>query len=282
MSFPETRKTLIARLASEGTEADWQQFSADYWGPVVRFVGRIGRIPIDQAEDVAGELFVVLLRSPLLGRWQQQPSARLRSLLCGIARNLLSNRQRVELNRRRLLHEAAAEGVLPAIAAEASEYEPAVHDLDAFYRAWVDELLAETMRSVMSQFHAEGKGDYFRALYGRICEGLTAAEIGAALNSSPSIVENYLRVAKARLARALSDQVRQHVQRYSKSEDVVAEFEQEWAQLSQYLEKYGGLDEAIRQEVTSLDRLPGGGGQTRSFQKLQKHIQKVDSSIRPA
>src|SRR5687767_550262 len=169
MNFPETRNTLIARLASGGTESDWQQFAADYWGPVVRFAGRIGRIPLDQAEDIAGELFLVLLRSPLLVRWQQAPSAKLRSLLCAIARNLLSNRQRIEQNRRRLLQNAVAEGELCAFPNDGAEHEPAAADLDAFYRAWVDELLAETMRTVMSQFHAEGKGDYFRALYGRVC-----------------------------------------------------------------------------------------------------------------
>src|SRR5262245_58988204 len=121
MNFPETRKTLIARLAGGGTDSDWQQFAVDYWRSVVRFAERVGRIPLDQAEDIAGELFLVLLRSTLLNRWQQAPSAKLRSLLCAIARNLLTNRQRIEQNRRRLLQHAVADGDLCACPAGGGE-----------------------------------------------------------------------------------------------------------------------------------------------------------------
>src|SRR5262245_49962171 len=143
MNFPETRKTLIARLAGGGTETEWQQFVIDYWRPVVRFAGRVSRIPLDQAEDIAGELFLILLRSNLLNRWQQAPGAKLRSLLCAIARNLLSNRQRIEQNRRRLLQNAAADGDMWGFPAGDGGNEPAAADLDVFYRAWVDELLAD-------------------------------------------------------------------------------------------------------------------------------------------
>lgn len=70
MSFPETRPTLIARLARNANNADWQQFLKDYWGPVVRFAMRAGQMPVDQAEDLASETFLVLLRSPLFHRWE--------------------------------------------------------------------------------------------------------------------------------------------------------------------------------------------------------------------
>ena len=37
MAFPDTRQTLIQRLATTSGEDDWRQFLNDYWGPVCRF-----------------------------------------------------------------------------------------------------------------------------------------------------------------------------------------------------------------------------------------------------
>ena len=53
MVFPQTRVTLIQRLASGGSEEDWGQFLSDYWGPVCRFSLRWGVGTVDDAEDVA-------------------------------------------------------------------------------------------------------------------------------------------------------------------------------------------------------------------------------------
>jgi RNA polymerase sigma factor (sigma-70 family) len=255
MSFPKTRPTLIARLASGGSEADWQQFLSDYWGPVVRFVARAGHISLDQAEDVASETFLVFIRSPLLGRWVGTPTAKLRSLLCSVVRNVLSNRRRVEQGRVQALRRAVEAGDLSALptSAAADAADPTTSDVDTFYAAWVDELLASTMRSVMTELHAEEKGDYFRALYGRVCEGLSAAELGEALAASAAEIENYLRVAKARLRRTLESAVRRHVQRYVPEPDIAAEFRHEWSQLEQHLQRFGGLEQAIRREVESAD-----------------------------
>ena len=255
MSFPDTRPTLIARLASGGSDADWQQFVSDYWGPVVRFISRAGQLPADQAEDVASETFLVFVRSPLLARWVGTPTARLRSLLCGVVRNVLSNRRRVDQGRMQALRRAIEAGDLPAMPTSAAgdAAEPAVSDVDTFYAAWVDELLASTMRSVMKELHAEGKGDYFRALYGRVCEGLSAADLGAALEVSATEIENHLRVAKSRLRKNLEAAVRHQVQRYSSEPDLAAEFRNEWNQLEQYLQRFGGLEQAIRHEVESAD-----------------------------
>jgi DNA-directed RNA polymerase specialized sigma24 family protein len=255
-AFPETRPTLIARLASGGSEADWKQFLADYWGPVVRFVARAGQLPLDQAEDVASETFQVFLRSPLLARWVGTPTAKLRSLLCGVVRNVLSNRRRVAQGRVQALKRAIDAGNLSAAPHDdLADAEPATADVDTFYAAWVDDLLASTMRGVMTELHAEGKGDYFRALYGRVCEGLSAAELAEALGASPSEIENYLRVARSRLRRKLDSAVRDHVQRYSPDLEVAAEFHHEWNALEAYLQRYGGLEQAIRREAESPDHM---------------------------
>ena len=69
MSFPETRLTLIQRLAAGGTAEDWQDFLGYYWGPVCRFALRSGAGQLNDAEDVAVQTFEVLWESRLLVRW---------------------------------------------------------------------------------------------------------------------------------------------------------------------------------------------------------------------
>jgi len=268
MSFPETRATLILRLAGGGTEADWRQFLNDYWGPLTRFAVRSGNLPLDQAEDVAAETFVVLLRSPVLSRWHDRPAGKLRTLLCGVVRNLLSNRQRVAGGRRRLLKEVAEAGGIDGVLPVADSPEPSTADLDAFYDAWVDELLAGTMQRLMKELHAEGRGDCFRALYGRVCEGLSAAEIAEAMGVKPPEIDSYLRLARSRLTQRLQADVRRHVEQYSAGESGEEEIQKEWEQLRLHLEQHGGLEAAIRQEAARLDRLPVGSRQSASFRAV--------------
>jgi RNA polymerase sigma factor (sigma-70 family) len=265
MSFPNTQASLIIRLSQGGSETDWQQFLSDYWGPVTRFAARRGNLPLDQAEDVAGEVFVVLIRSTLIARWHDDQSGRLRSLLCGVVRNLLSNRYRVEQGRQRLLRDAASAGGIPEVLPGSDTLDPGTEDLDSFYQAWVDELLSTAMQHVLAELQAEGRGDYFRSLYGRICEGLSAEEIGAALGVSAATIENQLRIAKGRLSRCLSNEVRRHVESYSTQETIETDFENEWSQLGLHLEKFGGLEGAIRLEAVSLDRLPSDVRKSESF-----------------
>lgn len=256
MSFPETQPTLMLRLARGGTDADWQQFLADYWGPLVRFAARCGQLPTDQAEDVVSEVFVLLIRSPLIARWQHQSYGKLRGLLCSVVRKILANRHRVERGRRELLRKVAAAGGLPEVLEVSESAEPSSQDLDAFYRAWVDELLALIMRQTLAELHAEGRGDYFRALYGQVCEKIPVVELARAWGVPASTVENQLRVAKTRLARHLRDEVWKHVERYSTAEQLAEDFELEWRELQAHLRQFGGLDEAIRLEALSLDSLP--------------------------
>ena len=99
MSFPQTRLTLVERLASGGTEEDWRRFLKDYWGPICRFSLRWGARDLDNAEDVASETFEVLWEQRLLVRWASNRSAKLRTLLCSVVRNILSHRNRVRVGR---------------------------------------------------------------------------------------------------------------------------------------------------------------------------------------
>ena len=277
MSFPNTQASLILRLAQGGTETDWQQFLRDYWGPVTRFAARRGNLPLDSAEDVAGEVFVILVRSPLIAHWREAPTGRLRSLLCGIVKNLLSNRNRVEQGRRRLLKDAALGGGVPEILPASDTVDPGAEDLDSFYQAWVEELLAVAMRNVLTELQAEGRGDYFRSLYGRICEELSAEEIGDALGVTAAVVENQLRIAKGRLSRCLTNEVRRHVESYSSPGEVEADFEAEWSRLRMHLEKFGGLERAIQQESASLDRLPYDARNSKAFLSASLEIRRTSA-----
>ena len=103
MPFPQTRLTLIERLASGGSEEDWRRFVEDYHGPVCLFALRSGAKDFDDAEEIALETFEVLWKNRLLTRWVAHQGAKLRSLLCAVVRNLLSNRRRVQEGRQRLM-----------------------------------------------------------------------------------------------------------------------------------------------------------------------------------
>ena len=279
MSFPETRPTLIARLAEGSDQTAWEQFLDDYWGPIVRFAVRIGRLPLDQAEDAASETLLVIYRSNLLSRWQHSPTGKLRSLICGVTRNLLANRQRVERGRRNLLADLAEKGGAPGVLPVHDSPEPAAaHDEDIFYQAWVDELLAQAMRAVREQLYAEDRGDYFRALYGRVCEGLSAGDIAESLDIPVAAVENYLRIARTRLSRTLQVAVQKQVERYSPTADVKAEFEREWSELGRNLDRLGGLETAIRREAGGLSRLPADARASKSFLALRKQVSDNSSS----
>ena len=52
MAFPETRQTLIQRLATTSSQDDWRQFLNDYWGPVCRFAALRASLSPADAEDV--------------------------------------------------------------------------------------------------------------------------------------------------------------------------------------------------------------------------------------
>jgi len=69
--------------------------------------------------------------------------------------------------------QAADDGPLPVTSTpEASE-----DQVDVFYAAWAEDILNRSVESLRDEFHADSKGDYFRVLYGRICEDMSAPEV---------------------------------------------------------------------------------------------------------
>lgn len=251
MTFPETRHTLILRIASGGGDADWREFLADYWEPVCRFVRHRGNLRSHDAEDISAQVFETLLRKQLLLRWSDSPVAKLRTLLCTVARNALSNRNRIDANRAQLLAEMPLQ--------LSDEELDSGDESDFFYTAWVDELLHSASDSLMLDYHKEGRGDYFRVLYSRICEDLSNAEIAELLEIKLSDVDNYFRHARQRLLERIQESVREHVQRYSMSRSAEDDFQSEWKELGRYLEEHGGLEQSIRHAYLEAEagRRPG-------------------------
>lgn len=246
MTFPETRLTLIQRIAKEGSEADWRRFFDDYWRPVFRFSARWGHLTVEDAEDVTSCTFEVLLRAKLLSRWVSDRRARLRTLLCTVVRNLIANRERQQAGRERLLRDNGVflHHFASQLDAIQNVSEPETHN--AFYAAWAEELLENAMEQLLGEFHREGKGDHFRVLHGRICEGLRVPEIALSLNLPVASVDNHYRRAKQRLRELLERQVREHVERYSEPKDVSAEFQREWQDLGEFLVAHGGIEVVLQ------------------------------------
>jgi RNA polymerase sigma factor (sigma-70 family) len=270
MSFPQTRPTLIERLAAGGSEEDWQCFLHDYWGPICRFSLRFGAQNLDDAEEVASETFEVLWEKSLLDRWTSQRSAKLRTLLCTVVRNILSHRHRVRKGHERLLPDLAEQ-----IDASASAHGEQV---DAFYAAWVEDVVQQAVDSLAVEYCGRGRANHLRVLHGRLCLGLTFAQVAELLEITPAAADHALRDAKRRLSEKLEEVLRGQVERYCPAEEVERECSLEWRQLAQYLAEHGGLEDAVRRAHELLDP---SEWKKRERAALSKTVTRLTSIQRP-
>jgi RNA polymerase sigma factor (sigma-70 family) len=245
MTFPHTRLTLIQRLASGGSEDDWRGFLQDYWGPVCRFALRSGAHGLPEAEEIASQTFEVLWENRLLNRWVSNQAAKLRSLLCSVVRQTLATQNRTRA-RREHLHED--------ILRHSAGGETSSPDGDIFYAAWVEEVVEQAVEALAVEYCRKNQGDRIRVLYGRLCEGLTIAELAETLGIKVSTVDFYFRDARDRLAEKLQELVRPRVLRYCAAEEADEEFARQWEELGRFLTAHGGLEEAVRR---SYSLLPG-------------------------
>jgi DNA-directed RNA polymerase specialized sigma24 family protein len=243
MSFPDTKPTLVQRLATGGGEADWREFMTDYWGPVCRFATRRARLTLSDAEDVAAQVFAIIFKRNLLSGWVQGPSAKLRTLLCSIVRKILANRQRIADGRQRILTSLEAEDFSVSVLGTERVSSESV---DLFYAAWVDDLLERVVQSLFDEYYSADRGHCFLVLYGRICDEMTHAEIAESLCLSISKVEYSYKTARSRLAEKLKNDVREQVARHCPQQEVEKEFHDEWNSLGLYLKSNGGLEAVLR------------------------------------
>jgi RNA polymerase sigma factor (sigma-70 family) len=280
-SFPETRHTLIRRLADGKSEADWSEFLSDYWRPVCRFAARWGRVNLDDAEDIAGVTFQALVEGSLLNRWISAPQSRLRTLLCRVVRNVIANRARVQSGRERIQQEQRQ--LLASLGTVGVEEDPADGSSleDAFYAAWGAELLQTCLQSLQDEYLRTGRGDYFRVLYGKVCEELSNQQVADALGIKVTDVENYYRRAHQHLGERLKDVLSDHVRRYCNPQDVDDEIRTEWERLGQYLRSCGGLERSIRDSYDLSDDLAARESTSRTaiLARLSKsqQLQRVDA-----
>ena len=270
MGFPQTRLTLIQRLTSSSAEEDWQSFLKDYWGPICRFSLRWCARNLDDAEDVASETFEVLWEQRLLVRWVANRSAKLRTLLCCVVRNILSHRNRVRASREQRLCDLA----------EHCDRLNQVPDeqVGVFYAAWVEDVVQRAVESLAADYCRKGRVDYLRVLYGRLCQGLSIAETAKTLKISPAAVDHYFRHAKKQLAEKLEQLVHRQVQSYCPAEEAEQEFVAEWQRLGQYLSEHGGLEEAVRQAYDLFDPVQAEKHKKRAG--LTKAANRLTSIIR--
>jgi RNA polymerase sigma factor (sigma-70 family) len=245
MSFPQTQLTLIQRLAAGGTEDDWRGFLKDYWGPICRFSLRFGARNLDEAEDVASKTFEVLWEERLLVRWASNRSAKLRTLLCTVVRNVLSHQNRVRASREERQQDLAEH-------LDRLNRPPDKH-VDAFYVAWVEDLVQQAVKSLAAGYCRKGQVDYVRVLYGRLCQGMTIAQVAESLGISNAMVDHYFRDAKQRLGEILEQLARRQSSSYCSPNEAEQEFVTEWQRLGQYLAEHGGIEEAVRQAYALVD-----------------------------
>lgn len=247
MAFPQTRHTLIQRLAAGGDNSDWQDFLADYWGPVCGFALRRGDCKLADAEDAASQTFEVILRNELLKRWVNSKQAKLRTLMCSVVCRVQANQFRSN-RRKELFQQKFADEVIREASQESSDA------LDeGFMAAWVDDLLQNTLQRLARDYHTDGKGDYFRVLHGRLCQGLSIEEVSQLLDISASAVNNYYRHVRKRLGQSLESNLRAQVLRYCRPEEAEAEFQAEWSGLAEYLSRHGGLEDAVGRAYQRLE-----------------------------
>ncbi len=269
MAFPQTRHTLIQRLATGGSQDDWRDFLSDYWGPVCRFALRRGNGRLADAEDAAANTFEIVLRNELLQRWIKSQRAKLRTLLCGVVCKVQANQIRSD-QRKQLFEQAFAEELFASEGNVANEQQD-----ELFTGAWVEDLLQTTLQRLAKEYHSQGKGDYFRVLHGRLCGRLSIDEVAQLLKISPSAVNNYHRHVRKRLSESLETAVRTQVARYCKAENADAEFHNEWTNLAAYLADHGGLEEAVRR---THDLVEANELQTNKPRRIQATLTRISLS----
>jgi len=228
-------------------------FLADYWRPLCRFAVRWGRLDLLDAEDVAATTLEAILRNNLLARWTTDRRARLRTLLCSVVRRILADEARRSSRRRRRIREYVEQADCDLQLTFEGGEPVSTDEADAFYQAWAEELLQSAVESLLEDYHREGRGNYFRVFYGRVCENLPVRAIAASLQLKETDVDNYFRHARSRLESRLRDLVRWQVLRYSSPDQSTAEFEHEWSRLGEFLKQNGGLEDSLRSSYSGFN-----------------------------
>ncbi len=189
---PDTRDSLLMRVANPSDQCAWEQFARIY-RPVVYNVARMRGLQDADAQDVAQQVLVAVART--LSTWKRRDESTLfRHWLCRIARNTTINM----LTRQPL--DRAVGGVDSK--AERETEQRAVGGLDSQiereYRRQICRQAAEIVRS-------RADAVTWQAFALTMIDGLTIAEAAGQLDRSEAVIY----AARSRIMRRLKDTVKE-------------------------------------------------------------------------
>ena len=163
LAFPSTQWTLVRKLADPQTREDaFQALCKKYWGPVYAFLCQ--RYQSADAEDITQEFFFTVMKQELFQR-ADSSEGKLRSWLLKSLNYCLANRSRSQNSVKRGgrvkivgLQDEGLRMEMQGIAAVATS------PTDAFDKAWLNNILHNTLEALSKQYRDSGKERLFEAL----------------------------------------------------------------------------------------------------------------------
>ncbi len=187
---PETRPSLLVRLADRADQAAWMEFAQVYTPVIQRLALRRGLQPAD-ADDLAQQVLTAV--SKAIDRWQTDPTrARFRTWLHRIATNFIIN----ALTRAAPDRAAGDTGVLNQLNHLPAADGP-TSDLVRL------ELRREIFRWAADRIHDEFRPDTWDAFWLTAIEQLSAEEVATRLDMSCGAIY----AARSRIMRRLKEKV---------------------------------------------------------------------------
>lgn len=184
-------------LARRGDRGALDRFVLSYRDPVVRFLVRRLGVSKSDAEDIAQEVFLEIVRKDLL-RKAEPRAGRFRSLLIGITKNIALHHLRGDRT-----HDAALDRLR-------RRAEPDEEDAGEFDRLWVVHLLGRAFKRLQKSAQALGNRQD-EVVWLSVFEGLSFSQIAEKLGESEGSVRNLM----SRGRKKLFDFVREEVQGYA-------------------------------------------------------------------
>jgi RNA polymerase sigma factor (sigma-70 family) len=192
--FPETRESLLLRLADPADQEAWTQFTSIYRPLIYRVARRQGLQDADALEVVQRVLLSVL---DSIDRWQAEPQrARFRTWLHTVARNAV-------VDHLRSVHRDAGEGGTTANLRlqGAADAQVAVVEGD-----WDQELQREVFRWAAREIRPEFEDTTWLAFWLSAVDGLPISTVADELGKSTGAVY----IARSRVMQRFRDKVNQY------------------------------------------------------------------------
>ena len=186
---PDTRDSLLIRVADQRDQGAWEQFARIY-RPVVYNVARIRGLQDTDAQDVAQQVLIAVARA--LPTWERRDETNLfRHWLCRIARNTAINMLTRQPRDRAVGGDAGRE------AAEQQVNSGLDSQIEREYRRQMFRHAADIVRSRADEIT-------WQAFALTMIDGLTIGEAALQLNKSEAVIY----AARSRIMRRLRDAVK--------------------------------------------------------------------------